>query len=48
VGALPRQRVDQEARLARGVLPRLFSMAALGAVLDPVVMAWVPAAPAPR
>jgi len=40
VGALSRQRVDQEARLARGDLPRLLSMAAFGAVLGPVAMAW--------
>ncbi|MES2612288.1 MAG: EamA family transporter [Pseudomonadota bacterium] len=40
VGALSRQRVEQEARLARGDLPRLLSMAAFGAVLGPVAMAW--------
>lgn len=40
VGALSRQRVDQEARLVRGDMPRLLSMAAFGAVLGPVAMAW--------
>lgn len=40
VGALSRQRVEQEARLARGDMPRLLSMAAFGAVLGPVAMAW--------
>lgn len=40
LGALSRQRVDQEARLVRGDMPRLLSMAAFGAVLGPVAMAW--------
>ena len=40
VGALSRQRVEQEARLTRGDMPRLLSMAAFGAVLGPVAMAW--------
>ncbi|MDP4073981.1 DMT family transporter [Acidovorax sp. A1169] len=40
VGALSRQRIEQEARLSRGDMPRLLSMAAFGAVLGPVAMAW--------
>ncbi len=40
VGALSRQRVEQEARLTRSDMPRLLSMAAFGAVLGPVAMAW--------
>ncbi|MGJ7579811.1 EamA family transporter [Variovorax sp. RHLX14] len=40
VGLLSRQRVEREARLVRGDLPRLFSMAAFGAVLGPVALAW--------
>ena len=40
VGLVSRQRVEREARLIRGDLPRLFSMAAFGAVLGPVALAW--------
>lgn len=40
VGALSRRRVEREARMVRGDMPRLMSMAALGAVLGPVAMAW--------
>lgn len=40
VGLLSRQRVEREARLLRSDLPRLLSMAAFGAVLGPVAMAW--------
>lgn len=40
VGAVSRQRVEREARLQRSDLPRLLSMAAFGAVLGPVAMAW--------
>jgi drug/metabolite transporter (DMT)-like permease len=40
VGALSRQRVDREARLARADLPRLLAMAAAGAVIGPVALAW--------
>ncbi|MBS0465937.1 MAG: EamA family transporter [Proteobacteria bacterium] len=40
VGALSRQRVDKEARMVRGDLPRLLWMAAFGAVLGPVALAW--------
>src|SRR5689334_3176354 len=40
VGALSRHRVEREARMVRGDLPRLMSMAAFGAVLGPVAMAW--------
>ncbi|WP_296560239.1 DMT family transporter [Pigmentiphaga sp.] len=40
VGALSRQRVEREARMVRSDLPRLVSMAAFGAVLGPVAMAW--------
>ena len=40
VGLLSRQRVEREARLMRGDLPRLLSMAAFGAVLGPVALAW--------
>jgi drug/metabolite transporter (DMT)-like permease len=40
VGALLRQRVDQEARVQRADLPRLLAMAACGAVLGPVALAW--------
>lgn len=41
VGLLSRQRVDKEARLVRGDFPRLLAMAAFGAVLGPVALAWV-------
>ena len=40
VGLLSRQRVEHEARLMRGDLPRLLSMAAFGAVIGPVALAW--------
>ncbi|MGJ7580093.1 DMT family transporter [Variovorax sp. RHLX14] len=40
VGLLSRQRVEREARLLRGDFPRLLSMAAFGAVLGPVALAW--------
>jgi drug/metabolite transporter (DMT)-like permease len=40
VGALSRQHVEREARMTRGDLPRLMSMAAFGAVVGPVAMAW--------
>lgn len=39
-GLLSRQRVSREARLERGDLPRLLSMAFLGAVIGPVALAW--------
>ena len=40
VGFASRQRVEREARVVRGDLPRLLSMAAFGAVLGPVALAW--------
>jgi drug/metabolite transporter (DMT)-like permease len=40
VGALSRHGVDREARLARTDLPRLLAMAAFGAVIGPVALAW--------
>ena len=40
VGALTRQRQTREARLRRADLPRLIALAALGAVLGPVALAW--------
>jgi drug/metabolite transporter (DMT)-like permease len=40
VGALLRQPVTREARLIRTDLPRLLAMAAFGAVLGPVALAW--------
>lgn len=40
VGALSRQRIDQEARLLRSDLPRLIAVALFGAVAGPVAMAW--------
>ena len=40
VGLLSRQPVEREARLMRSDLPRLLSMAAFGAVLGPVALAW--------
>lgn len=40
IGLLSRQRVEREARLMRGDLPRLLSMAAFGAVVGPVALAW--------
>ena len=40
VGLLSRQRIDREARLRRDDLPRLLAMAAFGAVVGPVALAW--------
>jgi drug/metabolite transporter (DMT)-like permease len=40
VGFASRQRVEREARLVRGDLLRLLTMAAFGAVLGPVALAW--------
>ena len=40
VGALSRQPVEREARLSRGDVPRLLALAAFGAVLGPVALAW--------
>ena len=40
VGLLSRQRIDREARLLRADLPRLLAMAAFGAVVGPVALAW--------
>lgn len=40
VGVLSRQHVSKEARLVRADFPRLLSMAAFGAVLGPVALAW--------
>ncbi|MEN9420509.1 MAG: hypothetical protein RI988_4130 [Pseudomonadota bacterium] len=40
VGLLSRQRIEREARLRRGDLPRLLAMAAFGAVVGPVALAW--------
>lgn len=40
VGLLSRQRIDREARLQRTDLPRLLAMAASGAVIGPVALAW--------
>jgi drug/metabolite transporter (DMT)-like permease len=40
VGVLSRQRIEREARLQRSDLPRLLAMAAFGAVLGPVALAW--------
>lgn len=39
-GAFSRRHAGQEARLLRSDLPRLLAMAALGAVLGPVALAW--------
>ena len=39
-GALLRQRVEQEARVLSGDFPRLVAMAAAGAVIGPVALAW--------
>ena len=39
-GALSRQRAEREARVMRSDLPRLLAMAAFGAVLGPVALAW--------
>jgi drug/metabolite transporter (DMT)-like permease len=40
VGLLSRRRIDREARLQRTDLPRLLAMAAFGAVVGPVALAW--------
>lgn len=40
VGLLSRQRIEREARLRRDDLPRLLAMAAFGAVVGPVALAW--------
>lgn len=40
VGALLRQRVEQEARVLRSDLRRLLAVAIFGAVIGPVAMAW--------
>ena len=40
VGALSRRRVEREAGVLRSDLPRLLAMAACGAVLGPVALAW--------
>ena len=40
VGALSRRPPEREARLMRGDLPRLLAMAAFGAVIGPVALAW--------
>jgi drug/metabolite transporter (DMT)-like permease len=39
-GALLRRRVEREAAVVRGDLPRLLAMAAAGAVIGPVALAW--------
>jgi drug/metabolite transporter (DMT)-like permease len=39
-GALLRKRVDNEARVLPGDFPRLLAMAAAGAVIGPVTLAW--------
>lgn len=40
VGALSRRRIGREARVQRSDFPRLLAMAAFGAVLGPVALAW--------
>ncbi len=40
VGALSRRRIEREARVMRSDLPRLLAMAASGAVVGPVALAW--------
>ena len=40
VGLASRKRIDREARLQRSDLPRLLAMAAFGAVIGPVALAW--------
>jgi drug/metabolite transporter (DMT)-like permease len=40
VGLLSRQRIEREARLQTSDLPRLLAMAAFGAVIGPVALAW--------
>jgi len=40
VGALSRRHIEREAGLQRAELPRLLAMAAFGAVIGPVALAW--------
>jgi drug/metabolite transporter (DMT)-like permease len=40
IGAVSRRPAQREARLASGDLPRLLAMAAFGAVIGPVALAW--------
>ena len=40
VGVLSRRRIEREARVVRSDLPRLLAMAAFGAVVGPVALAW--------
>jgi drug/metabolite transporter (DMT)-like permease len=40
VGAFTRTRIEREARVRRSDLPRLLAMAAFGAVVGPVALAW--------
>jgi drug/metabolite transporter (DMT)-like permease len=40
IGALLKRRVDREARIVRGDLLRLLAVAAFGAVIGPVALAW--------
>ena len=40
VGAFTRTRIEREARLQRSALPRLLAMAAFGALVGPVALAW--------
>ena len=40
VGALLRRRVEHEARVVSGDVPRLLAMAAVGAIIGPVALAW--------
>ena len=40
VGAVSRQRIEQEARVTRSDLPRLIAVALFGAVIGPVALAW--------
>src|SRR4029077_11465366 len=39
-GAILRRRVEREARVVSGDFPRLLAMAAVGAVIGPVALAW--------
>jgi len=40
IGAMSRRRIEREARVMRNDLPRLLAMAAFGAVVGPVALAW--------
>jgi drug/metabolite transporter (DMT)-like permease len=40
VGLVARQRIEREARVVRGDIPRLLAMACCGAVIGPVALAW--------